>query len=458
MTSGAPNTSSATQRPQQFCEEQLALDLATGHSSHLRYVASWGKWMLYSGGSWVYDDTLYVLDLCRQFTRAAARLATRPRLVAAIANAKTALAVEKLARSDRRLAATVNQWDSDPWLLNTPDGTVDLRTGILHPHRPEDYCTRSTAVAPAPPGMGCPLWLAFLARVMNEDQELIRFLQRMVGYMLTGSTKEHQLFFGYGTGRNGKSVFTSTILGPMGTYATVAPMDTFTESHTTQHPTELAMLRGARLVTAQETEEGRRWAEAKIKAMTGGDPISARFMRQDFFTFTPHFKLWIAGNHKPSLRGVDEAMRARLNLIPFTVTIPEEKRDKDLPEKLKAEWPAILRWAIEGCLEWQEKGLQKPEAVRAATQEYLAEEDAFALWLEECCDRADNRENTADLFQSWRQWAERAGEFVGSQKRFSQLMHSPGFKPEREGGTGKMGYRGVRLERRDYSDDPRNPF
>jgi putative DNA primase/helicase len=189
----------------------------------------------------------------------------------------------------------------------------------------------------------------------------LAYLQRAVGYALTGLTQEHALFFAYGTGANGKSVLLSTAAGLLGDYHKTAPIETFTASNSDRHPTDLASLRGARLVTATETEEGRRWAEARIKQLTGGDTISARFMRQDFFEFAPSFKLFIAGNHKPSLRSVDEAIRRRFHLVPFAVTIPSEERDSDLAEKLKDEWPGILAWLIEGCLEWQTEGLRRPK-------------------------------------------------------------------------------------------------
>jgi putative DNA primase/helicase len=267
-----------------------------------------------------------------------------------IASAKTISAVESLARSDRRLAATVDQWDADPWLLNTPDGVVDLKTGILRPHRIEDYMTKITAIGP---GGNCPLFLAFLDRIMSGDHEVISYIQRVFGYGLTGEIIEHALFFWYGTGANGKSVLLSTVSGLLGDYHTAAPIETFTVSNSDRHPTDLAGLRGARLVSASETEEGRRWAEAKIKQLTGGDRIAARFMRQDFFTYQPAFKLIIAGNHKPSLRSVDEAIRRRFHLVPFAVTIPEHERDLELTKKLKAEWPGILAWIIQGCVEWQ---------------------------------------------------------------------------------------------------------
>ena len=213
----------------------------------------------------------------------------------------------------------------------------------------------------------------------------------MTGYCLTGSTREHALFFLHGSGANGKSVFLTTISGVLGEYATTAPIETFTASNQERHPTDLAMLRGARLVAVTETEEGRRWAEAKIKQLTGGDRISARFMRQDFFQFTPGFKFVIAGNHKPSLRSVDEAIRRRLHLVFFAVTIPEDERDPELAEKLKAEWPGILLWAIDGCHLWAEQGLDPPDSVRAATDAYLEAEDAVTTWIDDCCERGSYR-------------------------------------------------------------------
>jgi putative DNA primase/helicase len=257
---------------------------------------------------------------------------------------------------------------------------------VIKPNDPLDYCMKVAGVGPAPEGTPCPLWLNFLNEAMDGDQALVDYLQRVCGYCLTGSIKEHALFFLYGTGANGKSVFINTLRGIFGTYHTTAPIETFTVSNSTSHPTDLAGLRGARLVTAIETEEGRCWAEAKIKAITGGDEISARFMRQDFFSFSPQFKLMIAGNHKPRLRTVDEAMRRRFHLVPFSVTISKNRRDPDLADKLKAEWPAILRWMIEGTLDWIASGLVPPQAVIDATAQYLESEDAVGAWIADKCE------------------------------------------------------------------------
>jgi putative DNA primase/helicase len=224
-------------------------------------------------------------------------------------------------------------------------------------------------------------------------------------------------------------------------------METFIVSHTDRHPTELAGLRGARLVTAVETEEGRRWAESRIKALTGGDTIAARFMRQDFFEFTPQFKLMIAGNHRPQIRNVDEAIRRRLHLIPFNVTIPPDERDECLSEKLREEWPGILSWAIEGAVEWGMMGLRPPEIVRAATDAYLDAEDALARWIEDCCNIGPTFvATTADLYRSYRDWCERTGEFVLGQKRFSQSLESRRFNRDQIGSKRLRGFRGINVQ------------
>jgi putative DNA primase/helicase len=293
-------------------------------------------------------------------------------------------------------------------------------------HDRQLYLTKVTAVAP---GDDCPRWRKFLAEVTAEDAALQSFLQRVSGYALTGITREHALFFNYGTGGNGKGVFLNTLASIMGGYAVVAPMETFVATQTDRHPTDLAGLYGARLVTSQETEQGRRWAESKIKGLTGGDPVSARFMRQDFFTYVPQFKLMIAGNHKPGLRGVDEAIRRRFYLVPFLVKFANP--NKELSNTLRAEWPGILRWAIDGCLEWQRIGLAPPEIVRNATSSYLAQEDVIEQWLDARCARdAMYQERSVILFADWKAWAESAGEYVGSQKRFTQALEDRGFTRE----------------------------
>jgi putative DNA primase/helicase len=415
----------------EFSEDALAERFTEWHGEDLRYVSAWGKWMQWGGACWAPDDTLRVFDRAREICRTAAtERELKPAVAARVTSAATVAAVERLARADRRHAAVVDQWDRDAWILNTPGGLVDLRTGAMSAHRRDAYCTKITAVAP---GGACPLWDTFLQRITDDDAELQAFLGRMVGYCLTADTREHALFFLYGTGANGKTVFGATVAGILGDYAKTAAIETFIASAAEHHPTDIAGLQGARLVTASETEDGRRWAEAKVKTLTGGDKVSARFMRQDFFEFQPVFKLMIAGNHKPGLRSVDEAIRRRLHLVPFTVTIPAAERDLTLRHKLRAEWPGILAWAIKHCLAWQIQGLQPPASVRDATDAYMAAEDAFTEWLEVRCVRVPNASGTAArLFADWKVWAEAAQEYVGSQKQFSQTLEEKGFRRMRD--------------------------
>ncbi|MBF0561461.1 MAG: hypothetical protein HQL37_05445 [Alphaproteobacteria bacterium] len=442
-----PSSNQNEATPPTLSEDALAVEFTAKHGGTWRYVSGWGRWLEWDGCRWQFDKTLKVYDLERRICRAAAATAEADDALN-IASARTAAAVEKLAKADRQHAATVEMWDTDPWVLNTPKGVVDLTTGKIRPHRPEDYLTKITAVAPEGE---CPIWLQFLDRVTAGDVDLAAFLRRIMGYALTGVTRDHALFFAHGSGSNGKGVCLNTMTRLLGDYAAVAPMETFTATASDRHPTDLASLRGARLVTAQETEEGRRWAEAKIKSLTGGDPISARFMRQDFFTFEPQLKLVIAGNHKPSLRSIDEAIRRRFHLLPFTVTIPAAERDASLPQKLEAEWGGILTWAIQGCLEWQRIGLKPPKVVIAATEKYLSEEDSFATWLGECTE-IDVRgwETSADLFGSWNAWAERNGEHKWDKKRFGQAMETRGYEAGRTKTCRR--YSGLRLIREDMND------
>lgn len=423
-----------------FSDDALALRFTARHAHELRYVAKWGSWLYWDRTRWKFEDTLKAFDLARVIAREAASGYNRPNDHAKIASAKTVAAIERLARADRLHAATVEEWDSDHWLLNTPGGVVNLCSGRLLPHDPTRYMTKITAVAP---GVDCPLWRKFLNDITGGDTELQRFLQRIAGYVLTGSIREHALFFFYGTGGNGKGVFLNTLTAILADHAAIAPMETFIVTHSERHPTDLAGLRGARLVTAQETERGRRWAESKIKALTGGDPITARFMRQDFFTYLPAFKLVIAGNHKPSLSGVDAAIRRRFHLVPFTVTIVNP--DKELPDKLRAEWSGILAWMVEGCLAWQREGLNPPAIVRDATETYLGEEDTIAQWVEECCLTGTGQWGIgAKLWQSWKSWAEANNERPGTRKAFAEAMAARGYPADKSQGV--RGYAGINLK------------
>ncbi|MAT65004.1 MAG: hypothetical protein CMN57_05120 [Gammaproteobacteria bacterium] len=399
-------------------EDSLALTFCAAEPT-LRYVALWNRWMTWTGTTWREDDTLAVYDRIRAHVR---RTTDNDR---DWMKAGVVAAVERMAKADRRYAATADQWDTCPWLLNTPSGIVDLRSGALEASDPDQYMTKSTA---ASPGGNCPAWLRFLEEITQGDRDYIEFIRRVFGYCASGSVREHAMFFGYGPGGNGKGTLLNTVQRIMGDYATVASMETFTDSHADRHPTDLAMLRGARLVLAQETEEGRAWAESRIKALTGGDPITARYMRQDFFTFEPTFKLFVAGNHKPRLKNVDEAIKRRLYLLPFMVTFKADQRDPDLPEKLMAEAGGILQWIIDGAASYHREGLNPPKVVTDATDQYFAAENLFEQWLEDCCEVAPDRwERPSALFNAWKRYADAANVRPGSQNTFAEHLDNAGF-------------------------------
>ena len=446
----------------EYSDIELAAVFAEQWKDKLLYVSAFNAWYFWDNTRWAEDGKLRVnaemRDLCAATAANAMNdpsigpLPKRKTAAANLASAKKISNVIAVAKSDRGLAADHSQWDNNKWILNTPSGAINLHDGSIHPANARDYATKITSCSanPGPYTETCPTWLTFMDSVCLGNQSLIDYLQRVIGYSLTGSTSEHSLFFIYGSGANGKSTFLQTIGNLLGDYTAVASMETFVASANERHSTELARLRGARFVSAQETEEGRRWAEAKIKELTGGDKIIARLMRQDFFEFTPQFKLLIAGNHKPTLRNVDEAMRRRFHLIPFTANIPPEKRDHQLPAKLAAEAGGILQWAIDGCLKWQKEGLGKPEIVAEATEAYFRDEDVFGSWLDICCTLNPAVQSIAqNLYRSFSAYAEAQGEYVISQKRFIQMLENRDLAKKRTS-TGTV-FAGICLQ----SDSPR---
>ena len=459
MTSASPNAAPGAAPPlpdaaalPAYGEDSLARLFAVLHGARLRHVGAWRCWMAWDGARWRRDDQGLAFNLARETCRIAANGARDPArkggnmsCVGELSAAGLFGMVERLARSDPRVTAEPGLWDPDRDLLNTPAGIVDTRTGETAPHRADAWITRITGTAPAAPGTQCPLWYAFLDRITAGDAALQTFLQRIAGYALTGHTGEHALFFAYGTGANGKSTFITTLMRVLGDYAEAAPIETFVARSRHGLAADLARLGAARLVTAHETEDGRPWGQARIKTLTGGDPVAGRSRRLGGATFTPRFKLLFAGNRVPSLNGVDEAIRRRFHLVPFAVTIPEAERDRTLLDKLQSEHPAILAWAIAGALSWRAEGLAPPDCVRQASASYLAAEDAFGLWLEDRIERSANAwASAADLYADWTSWASAAGEPAGSRKRFSQTVEARGFTPLREG-SGRRGFQGLRL-------------
>jgi putative DNA primase/helicase len=298
----------------------------------------------------------------------------------------------------------------------------------LRPHRREDYCTKMAAVAP---DYDCeiPLWHDFIDFVTEGDRALAGYLQRACGYTLTGITTEQCVFVLHGIGANGKSVFINSIAGILGSYAMTAAIETFTATRHERHPEELAALRAVRMVIASEAEAGHAWNEARIKLLTGGEKIRARYMGQNSFEFRPQFKLWIVTNHKPRLSTNDPALARRIHMVPFNAQVSSEHRNKHLGDDLKGEWPGILAWMLDGCEAWQQCGLDPPAAVIDATASYLSDEDTLQAWIDEECDPLPSAETTsAELYVSWKKWAEARGEFPGSNRALTDRLERKGFK------------------------------
>ena len=442
------DTEGHSPKPPRHSEQHLADIFVEQHRNLVRYIPVQKSWYSWDGVSWSRDTRRSAPELLKSTLRGVAdeiartaeadKARGRAYSLCTMAKVNSVLA---LASSDARIVCTHDELDADPWLLNTPSGIVDLRTAQLRPNDPEALFTKTTGVGVERGGQ-CETWRRFLNEVTRGDRALQEYLQRLAGYSLTGEVTEHAVIFIHGGGGNGKSVFLNTLAHVLGDYAVQAPMSTFLATSRDRHPTELAILRGARLVTASETDSRGRWNEARLKSLSGGDPITARFLYADFFTFQPQFKLVLVGNHKPQLGNVDDAVRRRLHLVPFT-HVPE-RPDLDLPAKLRAEAGAILDWMIEGCLAWRREGLAPPPSVVAATAEYFEDEDTLGRWISERCDAAPtNHATTAELYEDWRMWCEHLGEDPGSQKRLSQLLKNRGFKKWREPNTRRMGFSGI---------------
>jgi putative DNA primase/helicase len=414
------------------------------HGKSFRYNHDRKHWLHWPGSRWKADKTGIAFTKIRKLVSTTSK-DEPPSTRRAVNKANFVYGVARMAAFDEMVATVASEWDANPFLLGTPDGVVNLRTGKLRRAEPADLISKSTSVAPAR-NSDCPQWKRFLAQSTGNDAAATTFLQQFMGYTLTGDTREDSLLFVCGPGGNGKTVFQNVITHILDEYATTASMDTFT-SKMDQHSTHIAMLCGARLVTASETEHGRAWAESRVKQLTGRDPVTAHFMRQDNFTYIPQFKLLIVGNHKPELRNVDDAIKRRVNIVPFNHR--PATPDRQLENKLKAEAPGILRWMIDGCLDWQKNGLVRPRAVREATSNYFSEQDLIAQWIAEKCvaspgDR-QKFETVADLYSSWTDFATAAGERAGSKKAFSESLQQRGSLPDRR--QQKRVYVGVRLRR-----------
>lgn len=424
------------------------------HAPRLRFIVEAKRWAAWDGVRWQMDATHVaealiqdelIVEAAAWMQRGATDDTTKEQALHAKAmlTAKRVANVRVIMQSNRALALSATAFDTDPWALNTPGGIVQLASGSTTPPDSDALCSR-VAGAVSDPFTGCPRWLDFLRDATGQDEKMVAYLHRLAGYCLTGTTREHVVAFLWGPGGNGKSVFLNTLAGILGDYAAVAPLGMFATTSGERHPTELAMLRGARLVVASETNAGQAWDESRLKSLSGGDHVSARFMHGNHFTYRPTFKLLFAGNHRPDIRNVDAAMRRRLHIIPFTHK--PTRPDGELEDKLRAEWPGILAWMVAGCALWRAQGLQPPPSVMEHTDDYFADQDSVGTWLETATVAdPDAFTSTTDLFASWRVYAERQHEFIGTPRRLSGALESRGM-PRKRGTAGARGFAGLRLK------------
>jgi putative DNA primase/helicase len=405
----------------ELSEDALAQAFEMEYLGKVFYDWARQRWHVYDAqtGAWQADRTGLVLHFVRTFVRG-----LNSRNEAKWAKAAVVASVERLARSRPELARSGDELDADPWLLGTPAGVYDLRTMELLENDPVLLVTKSTAVAPS---FSVPtLWLKFLHEATGGDEEVIGYLQRLIGYAFTGSTREEILAFFHGSGQNGKGTFLGTLRDIAGDYGRTAPMDAFLESKGDRHSADLAMLAAIRLAFAQESGDGRRWAEDRIKSVTGRDEQTARHLYGQFFSFKPQFKLLIASNHKPRIRTVDDAWRRRIHLVPFE--IKPANPDPLLKEKLADEYPQILAWALEGAEWWYREGLNPPAAITEASKKYFEEEDITGLWFAECADeKAGERTERKDLYSSFHRWCSDMGHRAPTQHALTRWLKQRGF-------------------------------
>jgi P4 family phage/plasmid primase-like protien len=426
--------------------------LVARYGRDMRFCAPWSCWLYWDGARWKRDD----INRVRSWTKPVARNILAEALPIQDKELRSSVidwcrrsestaartAMLKAAESEHGIPVLPSDMDTHLDLLSVENGTIDLRTGQLKPHDRNDVITKLAPVR-YDPAATCPTFLTFLERVV-PDPDVREFLQRAVGYSLTGQVCEQCLFFLYGGGANGKSTLLTVLQALLGDYARQAAPELLVTRGGDRHPTELADLFGARAVMSIEVDEGKRLAETLVKQMTGGDKMKARFMRADFFEWTPTHKLFLAANHRPAIKGTDYAIWRRIHLIPFTVTIPKDERDGKLPAKLMAELSGILNWAVAGCLDWQKNGLGVPQAVEDATNEYRQEQDVIGEFLTERCVRdAQARDTSKRLWEAWKSWCEDNGEKEGTQKAFGLKLSERGFTQARTK-SGRF-WQGIRL-------------
>ena len=425
----------------QFTDTTNAYRLFVEYGKDIRYNALWKKWLVWNGIQWEMDDGHLVHAKGLEMIRAMYEEIKKT------ADYRDRIEIEKHAiqsESARRRKATIEtatwitelnvkteQLDNDPWLFNVKNGTIDLRTGEIRKHRQDDLITRIANVE-YDPAATCPAWKKFIMEIMNYNTDLIHFIQNAAGWAITGDTSEQTMFILFGTGANGKSTFLNTIMNLLGDYAIATPTETFMKKVGDQITNDIARLRGTRFVTTTEAEHGRRLSEPLIKQITGNDRMTARFLYGEFFNFVPTFKIFMATNHKPVIKGTDHGIWRRIKLIPFTTRIEEEKQDKHLEQKLRLEGPGILNWLIEGARRWYAEGLKTPNIIIKATDEYRSEMDIMGNFIRErCIQQAGLSIKARELFKCYEEWCEENNERTSSERFFGLRLKELGVEQKR---------------------------
>jgi putative DNA primase/helicase len=424
---------------------------ADQHGQVVRYVPEWKKWLFWNGKKWEAGANEKVRKLAHKTVRGFYRLASKARdkdksqrfAKWAISSSRSAAITAMLKEAASLLSISPNDLDNNIWLFNCNNITINLKTGKVHPHRREDYITKITPVDFLPDSKATT-FERVLKKCLDDNQETIEFVQRYFGYATSGSTKEQCFAIFYGSGANGKTTIITPIAEALGDYAQTTRPETLMVKRSGSIPSDLAKLKGARLVTAAEAEDGHRLAESQIKQMTGGEKIQARALYQDWFEYTPEFKVVLCTNHKPVIRGQDHAIWRRIRLVPFTVTIPKDQQDKDLPEKLQKELPGILNWIITGAAMWLRDGLGNSEEIQQATDEYRSEQNIIDNFLEGQCTVKDTAFVEAGiLFKIFDEWRQNEGQRKITQTKFGRMLVELGFEKERNSTNGRMIYQGI---------------
>lgn len=411
--------------------------------NQIRYLSQRKAWLLWNGSHWDVDTTNKVKDFATQTVRniykevAAINDDTERAALAKWAKASQAApriaAMLELAKCNQTIATGLDELDCNPWLFNCANGTINLKTGDFYEAKPSDLITKSSPVI-YDPNANCPIWLKFLDRVLDHDVELIKFVQRAIGYSLTGVIDDEALFFLYGSGANGKSIFLETIINMMGGYTIRLGLESLLKKRNGEGiPNDIARLKGVRFCAASEIDQDGRFNESKLKDLASRDTITARFLHGEFFDFRQSHKLWMFGNHRPFIHGNDDGIWRRIKLIPFKVTIPDDEKDYHLDEKLLGELSGIFNWALEGCKQWQAMGLAVPDSVTKATGDYRDEMDILGNFINEKCDVDQNAVVKAGILQTaYKSWCDENGHKPLSSSSLRQQLGSKGVKHHRK--------------------------